>query len=685
MTGTTDGSAAAEIFETALFRQARAGLEVYDLDLRVLRSNAAALAMRGQPEEEVLGAELRTLDSGIPLWPIMDQVVRDGSPVVDQRVPARPSDDPHHRHVYAVSGFLLHDGDQAIGAAAMVHDITEQVRKQNELDLLNVARSQIGTSLDALRTAQELADMAVPRFADAVSVDLLESVLSGDAPIGPVSTRLPMRRAAFRAKDGGYGAYPVGGASSFTFPTPYTQALADLRPRLVDSVRPADGWLDHDTLRAEFLTRAGVHSLIVAPLTVHGLLLGLVSYYREGSRSDTFDEEDLSLATQLTACTALCVDNARRFTRERTVNTALQRSLLPRTPSEVTAVEPSHCYVPGRYGAHWFDVLELPSCRVGLVIGYVPGEDLHASVAMGRLRTAVSTLAEMDLPPEELLAHLDDATQRLAREQDDDPVTLHEVRPPFSATCAYLVYDPVTQQCTAASAGHPAPLLTSPEGVVSRLDVPVGPALGRGIPYESSTRDLKVDSLLSLYSDGSAERHPAEADDRLRRLWEVVNDVSARPAEICDAAAYKVLRTIPQDGAALLLARTRRLDPGHVAYWTFPAQPSSVGEARRAARERLAHWGLEEEAAVMELVVSELTTNVVTHAQGPIRLRLILDRTLTVEVSDDADTAPHLRHARLQDEGGRGLFLVASLAGRWGTRYGDSGKTIWAEQQLVEP
>lgn len=684
MTG-TDAPDAAEIFEVALFRQARAGLEVYDLDLRVLRSNPAALAMRGQPEEKVLGAELRSLDTGIPLWPIMSQVVRDGRPALDQRVPARPSDDPHHRHVYAVTGFLLRDEDRAIGAAAIVHDITETVRKQNELDLLNVARSQIGTSLDALRTAQELADMAVPRFADAVAVDLLESVLTGDAPIGPVSTRLPMRRAAFRAKDGGYGAYPVGSASSFAFPTPYTQALADLRPRLVDSVHSADSWLDHDRLRAEFLTRAGVHSLIVAPLTVHGLLLGLVSYYREGSRSEIFDEEDLSLASQLTACTALCVDNARRFTRERTVNTALQRSLLPRTPPEVTAVDPAHCYVPGRYGAHWYDVLDLSSCRVGLVIGYVPGEDLYASAAMGRLRTAVSTLAEMDLPPDELLAHLDDAAQRLGREQDDDPVTLHQARAPFSATCAYLVYDPVTQRCAAASAGHPTPLITNPEGVVSRLDVPVGPALGRGTPYESSTTDIGVGSLISLYSDGSADRHPAEARDRLRRLWEAVADVAKRPAQICDSAAYKVLRTIPQDGAALLVARTRRLDPGHIAYWTFPARPASVGEARRAARKWLAGWGLDEQAEVMELVVSELTTNVVTHAQGPIRLRLILDRTLTIEVSDDADTAPHLRHARLQDEGGRGLFLVASLAGRWGTRYGDSGKTIWAEQQLVEP
>ncbi|MEV7995705.1 SpoIIE family protein phosphatase, partial [Streptomyces sp. NPDC086077] len=636
------------------------------------------------PEGQVVGAELKDLDSGIPLWPIVCQVMRDGGPVVDQRVLAHPREDPGHRHEYAVSAFLLHAESRVIGAAAMVHDITEASRKQRELALLNVARSQIGTSLDALRTAQELADIAVPGFADAVAVDLLESVLSGDAPAGPMSSQPPMRRAAFKGPESQLGAYPVGSATSFAFPTPYTQALADLRPRLVGTVRPTDGWLSHDRARAEFIARAGVHSMVVTPLTVHGLVLGVVSFYREHSRSEPYDEEDLSLATQLATCTALCVDNARRFTRERTVNNALQRSLLPRTPPKVTAVEPSYVYFPGRYGAHWIDVLPLSSCRVGMVIGYVPGDDLCASAAMGRLRTAVSTLASMDLPPDELLAHLDDVTQRMAREQDADPaMTLHQARPSFNAFCLYLIYDPITLKCVAASAGHEAPLITSPEGVVSRLDMPVGPALGRGVPYEMSVTEVAAGSLFSLYSDSSAEHHPAEAQEQLLRLREVVADVSARPADICDAIVYKVLHTVAQEGVALVVARARRLDPERVSYRTFPSDPASVREARQLVRERLAHWDLDEHAAVTELIVSELATNVITHAQGTIRLRLILDRELTVEVSDDADTAPHLRHARLQDEGGRGLFLIASVASRWGTRYdAEGGKTIWAQQDL---
>ncbi|MEU1618360.1 SpoIIE family protein phosphatase [Streptomyces sp. NPDC005722] len=681
-TGAPDG---AGIYEKALFEQARTALEVYDLRLRVLRANPAALAVRGLPEDAVVGAALADLDDGILLSPVMQEVLDSGSAVFDRPVSARPATDPGTDHDYAVTGYTLRDDGRAIGVAAMVHDVTEELRKRRELDLLNIARATIGNSLDPLRTAQELADMAVPCFADAVAVDLMESVLTGDAPVGPVTVRLPMRRAAFSSRDGQYGAYAVGSASHFAFPTPYTQALGDLRPRLVEAVPSSGGWLVHDRARADFIARSGTHSLIVTPLTVHGLVMGLASFYRGDPRTSSFDEQDLSLATQLATCTAICVDNARRFTREHTVATTLQRSLLPRMPPEAAAVRSSHCYMPGRYGAHWFDVLPLSSCRVGLVIGYVPGEDLQASTAMGRLRTAASTLAAMDLPPDELLAHLDDVGRRLALEQDADPVTLHRARPPFTASCLYVTYDPVTQECAAATAGHAAPLVTAPDGVVSTLEVPPGAELGQGSPYETVTKRLRAGSLLTLYSDGSKRRHPAEAEERLSRLHEVVADPWTSPEEVCDQIVYKVLRgATPQDGSAILVARTRVIEPGHISCWTFPAEASSVREARRAAHGRLAEWGLEDHAPVTDLVVSELATNVVRHAKGPIRLRLILDRALTVEVHDDADTAPHLRHARLQDEGGRGLFLVASLTQHWGTRYDETGKTIWAEQELTD-
>ncbi|MEU4093226.1 SpoIIE family protein phosphatase [Streptomyces sp. NPDC026673] len=675
----------AEALEKELFRAAQTGLEVYGPDLRVLRSNAAILAVRGMPEAQVVGTSLDDLDARIALSPIMREVLDTHEVVRERTIAAVPADDPGQEHLYSVTGYPLRCDDHVPGAvAAMVRDVTEQVRKQRATDLMAVARSRIGTTLDASRTAQELADTAVPAFADAVAVDLAESVFDGDAPIGPVTGHLPMRRAAFASHEGLYGAYPVGGTSQFTSHTPYTRALADLRPRLVDLATKSGAWLVHDRMRAEFIVRSGAHSMIVTPLTVHGLVLGLAGFYRTGSSPEPFGDDDLSLATELASCAAVCIDNARRFTREHVVATALQRTLLPRATPQLSAVEASHCYRVGRYGAHWFEVLPLSSCRVGLIIGYVPGEDLQASVAMARLRTAASTLAVMDLPANELLAHLDDVAQRLAGEQEADPATLHRARPPFTASCLYLTYDPVTLRCTAASAGHDSPLVTSPEGVVGTLGVPRGAALGKGEPHELVSVELAPGSLLSLYSDGSADRHPSEARDRLDRLRGAVAQPLEAPDDICDQVSYQVLRgSTPQDGAALLVARTRSIGADNVASWTLPDQAVSVREARRAARDRLAQWGLEEYSPVTELIVSELATNVIEHAEGPIRLRLIRDRVLTVEVADDANTTPRLRHARLQDEDGRGVFLVASLADRWGMRYEDVGKTIWAEQTLT--
>nr|WP_250280007.1 ATP-binding protein [Frankia sp. Cppng1_Ct_nod] len=95
-------------------------------------------------------------------------------------------------------------------------------------------------------------------------------------------------------------------------------------------------------------------------------------------------------------------------------------------------------------------------------------------------------------------------------------------------------------------------------------------------------------------------------------------------------------------------------------------------------------WGLEPVAFTTELVVSELVTNAIRHARAPLQLRLILDSSLICEVSDASSTAPHLRRARTFDEGGRGLFLVAALTQRWGTRQTLCGKTIWAEQSIPE-
>ncbi|OIJ63842.1 ATP-binding protein [Streptomyces mangrovisoli] len=122
---------------------------------------------------------------------------------------------------------------------------------------------------------------------------------------------------------------------------------------------------------------------------------------------------------------------------------------------------------------------------------------------------------------------------------------------------------------------------------------------------------------------------------------------------------------------------------GDCAEWTFPADPGAVRTARAAVRGQLRNWRLDSLGDLAALLVSELVTNSLRHATGPIGVRLVrpaeLDDVLLVEVSDPLPDMPHERAARPEDESGRGLQLVASAARRWGTRPGDDGKTVWFE------
>ncbi|MFJ8027777.1 ATP-binding SpoIIE family protein phosphatase [Streptomyces sp. NPDC096311] len=323
-------------------------------------------------------------------------------------------------------------------------------------------------------------------------------------------------------------------------------------------------------------------------------------------------------------------------------------------------------------------MIPLPGARVGLVVGDVVGHGIAASATMGRLRTAVRTLADIDLPPDELLTHLDDIVTHAEAERSD---TSDEIPGDVGATCLYAVYDPVSGVCSLARAGHPAPVLVRPDGTSNVVALPAGPPLGLGsLPFEAAEVTVPEGSLLALYTNGLlAAGDVDERTDVLRRHL-------ASPASSLDALCDTVLRTLSPtpgiDDSTLLLARPRLFGEDRVASWDVPVDPAAVAEGRRHASVRLTAWGLEDAAFVTELVVSELVTNAIRHAVALIRLRLIRNETLVCEVSDGSSTSPHLRRARLSDEGGRGLFMVAELTQRWGTRYTRAGKTIWAEQLL---
>jgi anti-sigma regulatory factor (Ser/Thr protein kinase) len=313
------------------------------------------------------------------------------------------------------------------------------------------------------------------------------------------------------------------------------------------------------------------------------------------------------------------------------------------------------------------------------VVGDVVGHGLHAAATMGRLRTAVLNFSTLDLPPDELLGHLDELVSRLDQDQtaspNGDAVT--------GASCLYAIYDPVSQLCTMARAGHPPPALVHPDGTVEFPDVPAGPPLGLGgLPFSAAQLRLPADSTLVLYTDGLVEDRERDIEEGLVLLGRSLRHAGRAPQEICEAVLAALLPPRPIDDIALLVARTRVLTGDQVAQWEVPADSAAVGEVRAAVSRQLTQWGLTEMAFVTELILSELVTNAIRYATEPISVRLLRDRTLICEVSDSSSTSPHLRYAASMDEGGRGLFLVAQFAERWGTRHTANGKVIWAEQIL---
>ncbi|MFF1444317.1 SpoIIE family protein phosphatase [Streptomyces sp. NPDC058295] len=680
------------------------GMAVMDLELRYVWLNDTLERFGGVPREQRLGRRLSELLPGlqaVAIEGLMGKVLETGVPVTDYEYLGWSWADPHRRHAYSTSFFpLVGDDDSVTGVCYMVQDVTERWHARRLLSLVNEAGTRVGTTLDVMRTAQELADFAVPGFADFVIVDLLEPVLSTEGhgawltDAGPAPARPVMRRAGMcSVREGCPEAVArIGDRVDFLPPPHDAHLLIDGEPILIPVLDPSDDlWTTEQPERAVSIREFGLHSLISVPMRARNTALGLATFVRS-LNPVSFRSDDVMLARELVARAALCVDNARRYTREHTAAVTLQRSLLPHALAGGTALELASSYLPADatdgVGGDWFDVIPLSGARVGLVVGDVVGHGIAAAATMGRLRTAVQTLADMEMPPDELLAHLDDLVLRLSAERTGaerthDAAAQQGATAFLGATCLYAVYDPVTRRCTMARAGHPPPVVVAPDGRVSFPEPPAGPPLGLGgMAFEATEIELAENSLIGLYTDGLVEGADRDIEQGMSRLGEVLARSDADLATLCTSAVRQLVPVPQPDDIALLLARTHALGADHVVSWEVPADPAAVGDVRARATRQVEAWGLAELAMTSELIVSELVTNAVRYATPPIRLRLILDARLTCEVSDASSTAPRLRHARITDEGGRGLFLVAQLAHRWGARYTADGKIIWAEQEL---
>ncbi|MFD3701067.1 SpoIIE family protein phosphatase [Streptomyces sp. NPDC058646] len=700
-------------FTHELFLQGRVGLAVFDADLCLLRTNTHLLPYTGVPVElggrrlaDFLWAEdARIIDERLR------EVMRSGNPLIGFNTTVRTLDDPRGGRVVTVQAFRLQEPDgRPMGVATVFTDVTDHERARGRLDLLYRATGALGGSLSVLRTAEDLVGVLVPTFGDCAAVDLVETVLTGGEPAADGHLDLPLLRMAVA---GPQAEALRTGTAHFTAPAapggPHRDGpgTRECRGELITGLGTRSG--NGAGTGSEGLGSAGpgddacpewaaavpgAHSAMTAPLCARGIRFGRLTLWRTGDAAP-LERDDLALLEEVAARAAVAVDNARRYTKERRTAVGLQRSLLPPATSERPALEAAGLYLPADadsgVGGDWFDVIPLSSARVALVVGDVAGHGLHATAMMGRLRSAVRAMADLELEPEELLAHVDDMVlQVVAEAESDDPEDADAGPPvpsgPAGATCLYAVYDPVTRSCVMASAGHPPPAVVGPDGTVEYVDLSPGPPLGvGGWPFEPVERELPPGSVLALYTDGLIERGEGDIDQGMRDLADRLlrADVLGRPLR---QARYDIVEGLPpgrlKDDVTLLLARTRVVDADSVATWQLDADPAVVGDARHLVLAQLTAWDLDELAFSTELIVSELVTNAIRHAGGPVRLRLIRADVLTCEVSDSSNTQPRMRRATSSEEGGRGLYIVAQLSHRWGSRYTRGGKTVWSEQAL---
>ncbi|MFJ4033992.1 SpoIIE family protein phosphatase [Streptomyces griseoluteus] len=677
----------------AIFGQSPFGFLLIDTDLRVRRANTRFASIFGGTPDDHRG---KGVHDYLPraeadrVSATLRRVMESGDSITDMHVTGFVPDSDERRH-WSINLYRVHSGSgRPIGVAWLGTDITarreaarEAASARRNLALLNEAGARIGNSLDLETTARELLDVVVPGFCDLATVDLYQALLTGDeAPPKLADGSAELRRVAFAsavsdAPFGGSGErVELGAVHRFPFNSPCADALRTARPQRVPA---EEGGL--------------VQSTLAVPMVAHDTVVGIVQFARTKG-SEPFGDRDRDLAVELAARAAVCIDNARLYRREHERALILQRSLLPPGDPEASGLDIACRYLPGNaateVGGDWFDVIELPGHRTALVVGDVMGRGLRAAVAMGELRTAVRTLALLDLEPAEVLSALDEIARglgtpggvqqatRAARQPRD--ADLCEV---YLATCVYAVYDSVTRRCTFANAGHLPPVLVEPGEAALMLDVPPGMPLGvGGEPFEEVEVELPEGALLALYTDGLVESRDHPLDEGLQAFVQALTDPSRPLEDVCDHVLNSLHTRHGEDDIALLMARVQGLPTESVGDWTLPREPRSVGRAREYARAQLLSWDLEPLVDTTELLVSELVTNALRYGEGEIRLRLLLDRTLVCEVWDAGLVQPRRRRARDTDEGGRGLQLVGLLSAAWGSRRTPRGKTVWFELPL---
>ncbi len=416
---------------------------------------------------------------------------------------------------------------------------------------LSEAAARIGTTLSLTETAREVAEVAVPGFAEAAAIFGRENLFAADELATPRGgSGAVMRRLAASvagqvaaATD---GMLPPGEVMVFGPGSPSARAMTTGQPVLYDRL---------DDESAQRLARrpgateiaAGYRSFLAMPLIARGAVVGCATFGRS-TASPAFSPEDIAVAGELASRAAVCIDNARLYHRERRTALALQRGLLPGRPDVPAGLEVASDYLAvgaSVVGGDWHDIVALPGGRAALIVGDAMGHGPEAAAVMVQLRTAAHTLAGLDLPPGEVLHRLDEMASGMVE--------------PF-ATCIYTVVDPAAGATVTARAGHLPPVLVLPGGATTVLDLPAGLPLGLAAEaFEATQAPLPPGATLALYTDGLVESRSLPVDQGMAELCEALGLALADPAIPLDKACAAITRKLRQreDDVTLVLARVR--------------------------------------------------------------------------------------------------------------------------------
>jgi anti-sigma regulatory factor (Ser/Thr protein kinase)/putative methionine-R-sulfoxide reductase with GAF domain len=428
--------------------------------------------------------------------------------------------------------------------------------------------------------------------------------------------------------------------------------------------------VDHTTVLNPILRDRGIKSMLGVPLLSEGNVLGVLHVGTLQPRQ--FTPDDVTLL-QLVADRIALATQARLSETERAAAVALQRSLLPGRLPLVSGIDFAARYVPGEdegVGGDWYDVFALPSGSLCVVMGDVVGRGLRAAVVMGRLRSTLRSYAITTEDPSEILSMVDRKLQHF--------------EPGEMATALLAVFDMNQGRLRISTAGHPSPVLASPDGKAALLELPVDPPLGVRHVTERRTTDMELPrgAVLCLYTDGLVERRTVPLDDRLELLQQVVT-VDA-PEGVCASVMRALVgASAPVDDIALLVVRVADSAAGVPLELTFPAVPASLAHIRKALRRWLSDVDATPATADdLLLAVGEATANAVEHAYGATGG--------TVSVAIELDGADAI--VRVRDTGqwrdprgsgrGRGTLIMRTTTDDFQVERTDTGTEIVLRRRI---